>query len=319
MTDTPHVHQSRFRAMGSDAHLVVVSDDTALLARAIARVAQLERRWSRFVALSEISMLNRRAGRTMRVSAETQLLVERAIEAWHLTGGAFDPTVLGDLIRAGYDRSFAELDVIADAGSSALRRGVTRIAVGDGTARLPHGVGFDPGGIGKGLAAGLVADETMAEGADGVCVNLGGDLRVRGRGPDGVGWPIAVTHPAASDPVATLVLADGAVATSTTLLRRWWVRGRRCHHLIDPATGQPSESDLSLVTVVSGEGWTAEVLAKAELLRGSARVFELVGGTAAEALAVTVDGRVLTTPGFARFAAGPVPERVALAELEVAS
>lgn len=315
----PHVHQSRFRAMGSDAHLIVVADDTALLASAIARVAQLERRWSRFVPLSEISILNRRAGRTMRVSAETQLLVERAIAAWHLTGGAFDPTVLGDVIRAGYDRSFAELDAITDSGVSALQRGATRIAVGDGLVRMPCGVGFDPGGIGKGLAADLVADEAMAAGATGVCVNLGGDLRVRGRGPSDDGWPIAVTHPGVAEPIATLVLADGAIATSTTVLRRWWVAGQRRHHLIDPATGAPSETDLSLVSVVAGEGWTAEVLAKAELLRGSARVFDLVGGTAAEALAVTVDGRVLTTPGFSRFVAGAVPERVAFAELEVAS
>jgi thiamine biosynthesis lipoprotein len=304
--------------MGSDAHLILVADDTALLASAIARVAQLERRWSRFLQRSEISMLNRSGGRPMRVSADTRLLVERAIEAWRLTGGAFDPTVLGDLIRAGYDRPFDELGALARAGTSTLRRGAAQIALDGDVVRLPRGVGFDPGGIGKGLAADLVATEAMAAGAAGVCVNLGGDLRVLGRGPDAGGWPIAVTSPGVPDPILMLRLGEGAVATSTTLRRRWTVRGRLRHHLVDPATGEPSTSDLSLAAVVSGEGWTSEVLAKAELLRGSARVFDLVGGTAAEALAVTVGGRVLTTPGLTAFVSGAVPARVPSA-MELAS
>jgi thiamine biosynthesis lipoprotein len=305
--------------MGSDAHLVVVADDTALLVGAIARVGQLERRWSRFLARSEVSVLNRRAGRATRVSDDTRLLVARAIAAWRLTGGTFDPTVLGDVIRAGYDRSFDEIDAVARAGTSPLHRGASRITLTGDTVNLPVGVGFDPGGIGKGLAADLIASEALAGGAAGVCVNLGGDLRVCGRGPDGAAaWPIAVTYPGLADPIVTLVLGDGAVATSTTVRRRWTVRGRRRHHLIDPLTGEPSDSDLSLVTVVSGEAWTSEVLAKAELLRGSARLFDLVGGTGGEALAVTTTGDVLVTAGFRRFVVGPIPQRVAL-DLAVAS
>ena len=111
----------------------------------------------------------------------------------------------------------------------------------------------------------------------------------------------------------SVALTDGAVATSTTLRRRWTVEGRERHHLIDPWTGEPSESDLTLVSVVAGEAWIAEVLAKAELLRGSARVFDLVGGTGAEALAVTVAGNLLATDGFRKFA-GPagVPDRIEL-------
>jgi FAD:protein FMN transferase len=307
----PRVHEARFRAMGSDAHVIVVAHDASLVTRAEQRIDLLEQQWSRFIQTSEVSELNRHPGRDIPVGADTRLLVQRAIEAWRLTGGGFDPTVLGDVIRAGYDRSFDELGDIVQAGSSMLGKGATNIVVGEHTVRLPDGVGFDPGGVGKGLAADLVATEAIASGADGICINLGGDLRVLGRAPGNDAWGVAIDHPLIADPVVVVVLADGAVATSTTLRRAWRVDGRVRHHLIDPWTGLPSESDLALVSVVAAEAWMAEVLAKAELLRGSARLFDLVGGVGAEALAVTNDGRVIATAGMGHFV-GPagIPDRV---------
>ena len=297
--------------MGSDAHLIVVADDASIVARAEQRIEALEQRWSRFIETSEISELNRHPGHDVQVGADTRLLVQRAIEAWRLTGGGFDPTVLGDVIRAGYDRSFDELGDSVRPGSSRLGKGATNIAVGEHTVRLPAGVGFDPGGVGKGLAADLVATEAIAAGAEGICINLGGDLRVLGHAPANDAWGVAIDHPLVAEPVVVLVLADGAVATSTTLRRAWKVDGRVRHHLIDPWTGQPSESDLALVSVVAAEAWMAEVLAKAELLRGTERLFDLVGGIGAEALAVTYDGRVIVTAGMRRFV-GPagIPDRV---------
>src|SRR5512142_1269671 len=87
----------RFRAMGSDAHVVVVGGRTGLVDDVRRRIVDLEQRWSRFLPASEVSVLNACAGEAVEVSPETRLLVERAIEAWRLTGGAFDPTVLGSL------------------------------------------------------------------------------------------------------------------------------------------------------------------------------------------------------------------------------
>ena len=75
------------------------------------------------------------------------------------------------------------------------------------------------------------------------------------------------------------------------------------HHLIDPATGEPSTSDLVAVTVIAGAGWTAEVLAKAALLRGTGRWTDVLP-VGVEGLAVDGAGEVLVTPGLARFAHG---------------
>jgi thiamine biosynthesis lipoprotein len=289
----------RFRAMGSDAHVIVVGGPAGLARRARDRIDDLERRWSRFRSDSEVSALTGRAGSRVAVSAETRLLVERAVDAWRLTGGAFDPTVLGAVLRAGYTRSFDEGAITAP-GSSSLLVGCTDISVDGAGVRLPAGTGFDAGGIGKGLAADLVVGEVLSAGANGVCVNLGGDLRAEGEPPDGQAWTVAVEHPLVDAPLALLGLRAGAVATSTTLKRAWTIDGRTVHHLIDPATGQASDSDLALACVVAGEAWMAEVLAKAVLLRGSGRAFDLLDA-GVEAMIVDGAGRIATTPGLRRF------------------
>jgi thiamine biosynthesis lipoprotein len=299
----------QWRAMGSDAHVIVVGGPPGLAERARDRVEELEGRWSRFREDSEISVLNRSAGHPVHVSPDTITLIQRATAAWSLSGGAYDPTLLTALVDAGYDRSF-ELVGPASGGCSPefdpLRPGVDALEVDGNMVRLPAGSGFDPGGIGKGLAADLVVALLLESGADGACVNLGGDLRVSGLSPTGDGWTAAVQHPWSVTPLVHLGLADGAVATSTTLRRRWHVDGEVRHHLIDPQTGRPSDTDVNLATVVAGTAWEAEVLAKAVVLAGFAHPFDILGGTGVEGLAVSDQGQVATTPGFSAYTGGAV-------------
>ncbi len=316
--------EDRYRAMGSDIHLLVVGGEPGLTAVARTRIEQLERRWSRFRADSEISRLNVAAGTPVEVSADTVLLVERAIEAWRLTGGGFDPTLLDALIAAGYDRSFDQLAGTPDRPRTVprltvTRPGVTEILVQGTAVTLPEGMGFDPGGIGKGLAADLVTAELVAAGADGVCLNMGGDVCVRGSSPTGAGWTLAIEHPWCDEPIALVGLWQGAVATSSVLRKVWTVDGQSRHHLIDPHTEQPSETDLALASVIAGDAWVAEVLAKAVLLRGSDRAFDLLDEDAA-ALTVDHEGNVGASvsllaylggarlPGPLQFDRRPTPE-----------
>jgi FAD:protein FMN transferase len=300
-------HSTRITAMGSDAHLIVVGADLSLLEHLVGLLDRLEQRWSRFIPDSEISRLNRNAGRPVAVHASTLLLIERGVEAWRLTGGSFDPTVLGDIVRAGYDTSL--VGSLGDPslterapGTSDLVRACSDIEIDhdDSIVRLPPDTGFDPGGIGKGLAADLLVDAAVLHGAEGVCVSVGGDLRVAGRAPHGGSWTVAVEHPSRAEAVAVLDLAAGAVATSTTLRRRWTVDGQRRHHLIDPRSGQPSGTDVDVMTVVTGDAWRAEVLATACLLRGAARAFDLLDADA-HGLVVTATGAILESDGLGPF------------------
>ncbi len=138
--------------------------------------------------------------------------------------------------------------------------------------QLPRGVALDLGGIGKGYAADGVSAELLelgVAGVRGVLVNLGGDLRARGDAPEPHGWVVDVDDPLDTGRTGLLALAEGAIATSTKLRRAWARGGQTLHHLIDPRTGEPAESGLASVTVIAGEAWRAEVLAKAAFVAGA--------------------------------------------------
>ena len=274
-----------FSAMGGQAQVVVLGA-RHLLDIAVRRVAALEARWSRFQPDSDVARLNRAAGTPVRVSPETFLILRLAVDAWRLTAGRFDPTVLGALMANGYDRSFA----LVGAGPTRASRRVPAAGLADlvldpagPTAQLPSGIGIDLGAVGKGAAADLVVLELLAEGASGVCVNLGGDLRVSGEAPEPGGWVVAVEdpfHPRRE--LARVAVADGAVATSSRLVRTWPRGGGRAHHLIDPGSGLPCDSGLAAATVVAGCAWWAEVLATAVMVAGleeGGRLLELHGVT----------------------------------------
>jgi FAD:protein FMN transferase len=294
--------ETRFLAMGTDVHVVVVGGDDSMLALAEARVADLERRWSRFLDASEVSVLNRQAGRPVVVSPETFDLVSRAVAAWRATAGRFDPTVGATLAAHGYDRDFAEV-AAGDGPAAPAATGPTPGAGGIDllpglrAVTVPPGVTFDPGGIGKGLAADLTAHLLLEGGADGVLVNLGGDLRAAGRAPSGEGWIISVPDPLRTGrELLRVALPEGAVATSSRLQRRWRTAVGEAHHLIDPSTGRPAETDVVAVTVVAAEAWWAESLTKALFLAGPAG---LDGIGDAHAVVVTADGGRHATPDLA--------------------
>lgn len=289
--------------MGTSVHVVVHGPDE-LADLAVELVHDHEARWSRFRPDSEVSRLNDGAGSWVEVSPATVELVERAVQAHAVTGGRFDPTVLGDVIRAGYDRSYDDLDADrAEAPASDRHRGIDGVEVdrAGGAVRLPAGVGFDPGGIGKGLAADRICQAIDAEGAAGAMVNLGGDLRAIGFAPDGDEWTVDLDPAATGTALMRVGIDQGAVATSTTLRRRWHIGGEARHHLIDPATGGPAAGDVVAVSVIAAQGWQAEVLAKAALLAGVDDGTALVASTGAAALLVDRRGRHHATPGLETF------------------
>lgn len=290
--------------MGVDVHVVVDGADH-LLSTAQAWIEALDARWSRFRPDSEISRLNRAGGRLTIVSEPTFRLIHDSMEGHRRTAGAFDPSLLGSVIRAGYDNDFDHLAPDRPLPpSSDLRAGVagTVLFPTSRAVMLPVGVGFDPGGIGKGLAADLAADLLRRAGAAGGCINVGGDLRVFGCYRGEPSWPLAVEPPLGDGDPIPVVMTGGGLATTGVTRRRWLIAGQPRHHVIDPATGHPAETDLLSVSVVADTGWEAEVLATAGFLAGADRCLAVVGAGGGGALAFAVDGAVLASPRFARAA-----------------
>ena len=278
----------RFRAMNSDVLAIVVAGagapDERIAAGALGEAEALFRTVeacaSRFRPESELSALNRSAGRLFRASDLLLALVAAALDAAAATDGAFDPTLLDALERAGYDRSFERLaqtdrpraaPPARPPGASrapAAWRGI-RLDAHAGTIALPVGCRIDLGGIGKGWTVDRAVALLRAQGFRALAVDAGGDLYASGAAAGGAPWTVGVSDPAQPErDVAVLALDGQAVATSTTARRRWPAGGELRHHLIDPRTGRPAASGIASVSVVAETVARAETLAKAALVRG---------------------------------------------------
>ncbi len=267
-----------FHAMGTDVEVLLDAPldrrTTEALERAEAEFERLEGLLSRFRMSSELSRLNRDGH--IEASPDLARVVELSLEARSATGGLFDPTVHDAVVAAGYDRTFDELsEDTASAETGSVRCGGS-VRVDGLTIELERGTHLDLGGIGKGYAVDRVAEQLAMHGS--CLVNAGGDLAVRGGA-----WPVGVTAE------ITLELTRGAVATSGRDRRRWLSDGEERHHLIDPASGRPAESEYLRVTVVGETAVEAEVLAKVAFLGGEVE---------APRVLVTTDGRTLVAGGL---------------------
>jgi thiamine biosynthesis lipoprotein len=294
-----------FRAMASPCR--IVSDDARLVAAGVAMVRDLERRWSRFSATSEITAVNRSGGGMCIVSALTFELVRRAQLARDHTEGWFNPLVHYHLVALGYGPTASPRP---RAVGPACLEPIELLPEVRGV-RLPDGAGFDPGGIGKGFAADLVADHLVGLGASAAQIELGGDVRLVGEHWAGASWRVRIQSPFdRAVTVAHADLAHGAVATSGTTGVRWLHDGRDVHHLIDPFTGRSSTSDIVQVTAVVSELWWAEILAKVALLRGSAAAPHLFREHGATGAVVLADGtwRAIGIDADASGLCGPVDD-----------
>ena len=307
MSRTIRHESAAFRAMGTDVHLIAVGPDAELaVGLGEWRVHELEAMWSRFLPDSEISRLNAAGGAAFPVSPETGMLIAAAIEGWRLTDGAFDPCVLPYLEDAGYDRDFGDIedhseDCMEDGnkdGAASTRSppawspsqcGMIDVDRNDGTVRLPQGAQIDAGGVAKGFAADLLVAELRDHDVVGLCMNLGGDVRVWGRSPDSPRWRVEVMHPVTDEQLAVLEVDDCGLVTSTPLKRQWTARSEPQHHLIDPGTGRPASSRWSQVTVIASNATRAEILSKAVFLRAEAGL-ALLEHDGASALLLAEDG-----------------------------
>jgi len=237
-----------------------------------------EQTLSRFLPESELSRLNQQAGTPVVVSDLLYHVLATALAAAQATQGVYDPAMLDQLERLGYDRSFDDLpamgfEPIVPGEPGGGWRGI-RVNPIYRYVTLPVGIKLDFGGIAKGMAVDAALEQLRLSGIRSALVNAGGDLAVLGlppamgainRSPTMEQWPIAVPG---REGFWTIPLRYGAVATSGIAHRHWWQGQTLRHHLLDPHTGLPAQNDLWSVTVVADRCEQAEVAAKVAFILG---------------------------------------------------
>jgi thiamine biosynthesis lipoprotein len=282
------MQEIEFRAMGCQMYAAVDADDPkarAALAEVPRRFEAWEQCLSRFRETSELSALNRQTGKAVHVSETLWKVTRLALQAGAQSDGLITPTILDALEAAGYDHSMSEPIPNPTAGSrgasfvsspTVLVREPPRIhdwrAVRMDPRRrtitLPRGVRLDVAGVAKGWAADQAARE-LGQVAPAL-VNASGDVAVSGPRADGTSWPISIENPfGKDDDLPLLLLAYECEATSTRGYRRWLRGDKWQHHIIDPRTGAPAETDVFSATAIAPTAAQAEVAAKVAFILGS--------------------------------------------------
>lgn len=271
------MHTLSFRAMNTSALLAAEGEGWAQqgLLAAQRSIESNERRFSRFLPTSELTRLNQSAGQWMTVSADMLDLLQQSLNFYRETEGIFDPSILPDLKRIGYDRTMDEVRQQLEASSAPASAPTDRprfdqleLDLARGRVRLPRGMELDLGGIAKGWIVEQAASQLDAY-ARVHAVNAGGDMLFTGQPEGENGWTVYLEDPRnPSEMLAELSVESGAVATSSVVKRAWMQAGQARHHLIDPRTGEPAQTDWLSVTVTAPRLTVAEVYAKVLLIVG---------------------------------------------------
>jgi thiamine biosynthesis lipoprotein len=231
-----------------------------------------EKRFSRFLPSSELSEFNRKSGLKQSISPEFRDILLAAKGMAQKTSGLYNPFVLPLVQSVGYKYSRVpghETDVVDD-HSDKLLTTADKLIIGDDWAQIPYGTAIDLGGCGKGYLADLVANQ-LPENIKGYWLSFGGDIALGGHDDSGRPWTVKVESAANSASNIAQITTDDvqAVATSGTIVHRGKKAAGAWHHLIDPRTRRPAETDILLATVCDGSALNADVLASCAVILGS--------------------------------------------------
>ena len=226
---------------------------------------------SRFKADSELTRLNQQIEKEVKVSDPLFHILKDALRFYEETNGVFNPGILSAIENSGYSKSIEmikgqELAAISKAATVLTKMKPYQLDEESQTVILHTRI--DLGGIAKGWVIDQAADVLPSFGFG--FINVGGDIRIFGSLPRPLNIGIEDPHDP-SKMLSSIQVSEGAVATSTSMKRRWKVEGESKHHLIDATTGEPSASTIISSTVTAPTAVEADVLAKVVLLLGEER------------------------------------------------
>jgi thiamine biosynthesis lipoprotein len=273
--------------------------------KALDRIREIEGLMSATQKNSEVDLINQNAGKKpVKVSADTQRVVEKGLYYGRLSGGLFDITV-GPLVKLwgiGTENpqvpreqelknaleltDYRDVEVNGEKGEVYLKR---------------RGMGLDLGGIAKGYAADEAKKVLAGEGIKHAIINLGGNVLAIGARYDGTSWNIGIKDP--EEPAKGLLgivrITDATIVTSGDYERYFEKDGKRYHHILNPFTGYPGNGEVRGVTIFTSSSFDADALSTTVFLLGVEKGMDLVENLeGVEAIVVTDDRQVVLSSGI---------------------
>ena len=252
---------------------------------------------------SDISKINlASAGDIVEVDTDTARILQMALEAYEYTDGLFDIKLQPVITLWGFDNGkygVPEADSINDALSIVAGSGYT-VDLTNNTVTLTGDTRVVLGGIAKGYLGDKLLQMANEKGVSAL-LNLGGNIVLCGEKPDGSSWNVGIKNPLDTAGLACSFDSKGnrSVVTSGGYERYFEYGGNTYHHIIDPATGYPADSDLLSVSVIGSEGVVCDCLSTALFVAGKEKAIEFVKEfDSYEFILITEDNEILYTSGI---------------------
>ncbi len=274
--------------------------DTEALALALFEaVGRVDQQMSTWKADSDLNRLNSApVGEWVAIPRELMTVLAASLRIGRASNGLFDIGV-GDLVTAwGFGASGSEPDVdwIKTLAMQARPATATALDLDEAgqRARKHAPLSLDLSGIAKGYGVDEMARVMDAFGVSSWLVGIDGEMRAKGRKPNGALWAVGLERPqrGTRDAMGVIELTGGAVATSGTY--RHWVEvdGKTLSHTMNPKTGAPLENGLASVSVLAATCMEADAWATVLLLldeKAGRKTAETLG---LDAIFVSLDGSV---------------------------
>ena len=270
-------YTSRIYALDTVIEITVYgekAEDAA--ASAEKEIRRLEGLFSVTKESSEIYKLNHSDGSPITLSEDTVALLTEAKKMSSITGGRFDVTIYPVMKLWGFTEKDYKVPDKAQIKAALSSVSTDNILLSENyKVQLKNHAQIDPGGIAKGYIADKVAQAIKNAGADYGIIALGGNIRTVGTKPSGEKWMVGIRDPYSPDLFATLSTDECSVITSGAYQRNFTADGKTYHHIINPKTGYPSDSDAVSVTIIGSEGGLCDALSTAVFIGGSDYAVEL--------------------------------------------
>lgn len=272
---------------------------------AINRLNDIDNKMSIFKELSEISMINKKAGiSSQEVSLDTYFVIKKAVEYSGLSEGTFDPTIkpIVSLWRIGTDAARVPKQNEIVTNLKLVNYKDIIFSEEDNSIGLKHiRQAIDVGGIAKGYAADEVKRILKNHKIRSALIDLGGNIFALGKKADGTLWNIGVQNPfnTRGEHVGLISVENKSIVTSGNYERYFMKDGRSYHHIIDPTTGYPSESEIISSTIISDESIDGDGLSTGVYIMGVEKSIKLIESLKGiDAIFITKNKEIYATSGI---------------------
>ena len=298
---TEMVNRTAMDFMDTVSTLTIPASQASAAEQVFAMCRDLDARWDARRADSEIGRLNAAQGAEVPLSADTLELLRRGQAYAAMSEGLLDITVgPATLIWNFTAKEPAPPDASALA-EAVTRVGIKALTVEEGWARLDPGAVVDLGALAKGEALDRSVEMLRSLDVETALVNLGGSVYALGKKPDGGTWRVAIQRPfdGQGGYVGVVSVTDLCVVTAGIYQRGFTLDGTYYHHILDPRTGMPCQSDVISATILYDEGLTADAASTICILLGADQALEWVEGMEGmECILVCRDGSLRRSSGI---------------------